>query len=87
MKQLLKQFDSETVGYACEVCKKETPIEQVVSFHVLIAVSGIPLQGPVHCDDTQHFACGLEHAAVLARKCIDEHLIPAHESLRNGGTS
>lgn len=79
MKQLLKQFDGNTVGYTCEVCHTETPIEQVVSFHVYIAVSGIPQNGPVACEDTQHFACSLAHAALLAHKCIDVHIIPAYE--------
>lgn len=74
---------------ALAICNAEIPRGAEYSFIITLATRGPdPRAGAFQCPpgdeiaagnlDAQHFCCTIEHAAIAAHACIDEHIVPAH---------
>ena len=75
--------DPSTALVACEHegCQRMIAVGDSYSFVVVtFATTGPAHVASVQCPAEQHFACCSEHAAAVAHRCIDEHLIPAHRT-------
>lgn len=68
-------FDPDDQPIECEIegCGKVVRRGDAVSYHVYIAMPGLPGVATMHCEYVQHFACSPEHAYLAADYCLKEH--------------
>lgn len=80
--------DPSAVLVTCEHegCGAQLRLGDTFSFVITFATTGPAVTAQGHrlaafgCAAEQHFACSREHAAILAQRCVTEHLLPAHEA-------
>lgn len=72
---------------ACEHagCSQMMAVGDSFSFVVVFATTGPDHLPSFGCVAEQHFACCVAHAAAVAHRCIDEHLVPAHAARTDTG--
>ncbi len=86
-----QKVDPDQLPVVCEApgCGASLPRAKAIAFHVALAMRGgdlalypgevAPDAFPVlHCPAEQHIACSIEHAALVAHACMDEHIAPLH---------